>query len=189
MSVCDLPKDRMPEAEVSLRLAFHLLALAGSQGVARVAIDGAQIRVHGAEVFPIAAFLADAGWEQIAQEGKNAWQGWYGRHGQRLNIHARSGVGDVVVTVGSKRIRAECKGGPLIKKRGSREYPILRGALGQALTVEQVEANDLLVVGVPRTPRFHRLADRWRQAPLVVRSGIQIVLVGRGGVVEGLELP
>jgi hypothetical protein len=189
MSVCDLPKDRMPEAEVSLRLAFHLLAFPGSQGVAHVAIDGAQIRVHGAEVFPIAAFLAGAGWEQTAQEGKNAWQGWYGRHGQRLNIHARSGVGDVVVTVGGRRIRAECKGGPLIKKRGGREYPILRGALGQTVTVEQVEANDLLVVAVPCTPGFHRLADRWRQAPLVVRSGIQIVLVGRDGVVEGLELP
>lgn len=65
----------------------------------------------------------------------------------------------------------------------------MRGALGQAVTVEQIEANDLLVVAVPRTPRFHRLADRWRQAPLVVRSGIQIVLVGRDGVVEGLELP
>jgi hypothetical protein len=55
--------------------------------------------------------------------------------------------------------------------------------------VEQVEANDLLVVAVPRTPRFQKLADRWRQAPLVVRSGIQIVLVGRDGVVEGLDLP
>ena len=189
MSVCDLPKDRMPEAEVSLRLAFHLLALSGSQGVARVAIDGAQIRVHGAEVFPIAAFLADARWEQTAQEGKNAWQGWYERHGQRLNVHARPGVGDVVAPVGGKRMRAECKGGPLIKKPGGREHPILRGALGQVVTVEQIGANDLLVVAVPRTPRFHKLADRWRQAPLVVRSGIQIVLVGRGGVVEGLELP
>jgi hypothetical protein len=65
----------------------------------------------------------------------------------------------------------------------------VRGALGQVVTVEQVEANDLLVVAVPCTPRFHKLAARWRQAPLVVRSGIQIVLVGRDGVVEGLELP
>jgi hypothetical protein len=105
-----------------------------------------------------------------------------------MNIHARPGVGDVVATVGSKRIRAECKGGPLVKKRGSPEYPILRGALGQVVTVEQVEANDLPVVAVPCTPGFHRLADRWRKAPLVVRSGIQIVLVGRDGVVEGLDL-
>jgi len=55
--------------------------------------------------------------------------------------------------------------------------------------VEQVEANDLLVAAVPRTPRFRKLADRWRQAPLVLRSGIQIMLVGRDGVVEGLDLP
>jgi hypothetical protein len=28
--MCELPQDRMPEAEVSLRLAFHLLAFPGS---------------------------------------------------------------------------------------------------------------------------------------------------------------
>jgi len=33
-----LPKDRMPEAEGTLRLAFHLLALPGGQGVGKVAI-------------------------------------------------------------------------------------------------------------------------------------------------------
>jgi len=179
----------MPEAEVSLRLAFYLLALPGSQGVAEVAIDGAQIRVHGSEVFPIATFLADAGWKQVRQVGKNDWQGWYERKGQRLRIHATSGVGDVVAVVGDKQIRAECKGEPLVKKPGSREYPILRGALGQVVTVEEVEANDLLVVAVPDTARFRRLANKWGKAPLVARSGIQIVLVSRGGAVEGLYLP
>jgi hypothetical protein len=39
-----LPQDRMPEAEVSLRLAFYLLKLPGSQGEAKVAIDGAKSR-------------------------------------------------------------------------------------------------------------------------------------------------
>jgi len=186
--VYSLPEDRMPEAEVSLRLAFHLLAIPGSQGSAEVAIDGAQIRVHGSEVFPIAAFLLDMGWKQVEQLGKNPWQGWYERHGQRLWIHSRSGVGDVVAHVGNKRVRAECKGGPLISIPGSREYPKLRGALGQVVTVEEVEANDVLAVAVPHTPRFQRLADKWRVAPLVVRSGIQIVLVGRDGRVEGLEM-
>jgi hypothetical protein len=37
---CTLPQDRMPEAEVSLRLAFHLLSLPGAQGDALVAIVG-----------------------------------------------------------------------------------------------------------------------------------------------------
>jgi hypothetical protein len=181
-----LPQDRMPEAEVSLRLAFHLLSLPGAQGSAQVAIDGAQIRVHGAEVFPIAAFLAGQGWAKIAQKGKNAWQGTYEREGQQLTIHARSGVGDVVAIVGEKRIRAECKGGPLVKKPGSHEYPILRGALGQIVTVEQVDANDVLVVAVPYTSQFQQLVVRWREAPLVSRLGIQIVLVGRDGTVDGL---
>jgi hypothetical protein len=185
---CTLPQDRMPESEVSLRLAFHLLSLPDAQGSAQVAIDGAQIRVHGTEVFPIAAFLAGQGWEMIAQKGKNAWQGTYERKGQQLTIHARSGVGDVVTRVGKKRIRAECKGGPLVKKSGSREYPILRGALGQMVTVEQVDVNDVLVVAVPYTPQFRQLAVKWRKAPLVSQLGIWIVLVGRDGAVDGLNL-
>lgn len=185
---CKLPEDRMPEAEVSLRLAFHLLAMPGSQGTAEIAIDGAQIRVHGSQILPIAAFLLDMGWKQVEQQGKNSWQGGYERNGQRLWIHSRSGVGDVVALVGSKRLRAECKGGPLIKLPGSREYPKLRGALGQVLTVGEKEPNDVLAVAVPRTTRFQRLADKWRNAPLIVSSGIQIVLVGRDGQVEGLDL-
>jgi hypothetical protein len=185
---CSLPQDRMPEAEVSLRLAFHLLAMPASEGTAEVALDGAQIRVHGSQVFPIVTFLQDLGWGQTEQAGKNPWQGWYERNGQRVWIHALSGVGDVVATVGAKRFRAECKGGPLVKRPGSQEYPKLRGALGQIITVEEVEANDVLAVAVPYTPRFQRLADRWRVAPLIVRAGIEIVLVGRDGRVEGLHL-
>jgi hypothetical protein len=182
-----LPEDRVPEAEVSLRLAFHLLSLPGAQGSAQVAVDGAMVQVDDAEVFPISGFLAAQGWKLIAQEGKNDWQGTYEREGQQLVIHAKAGVGDVVARVGDKRIRAECKGGPLIKKPGSREYPILRGALGQVLTVEQLDANDVLVVAVPYTQKFHQLANKWREAPLVTRTGIEIVLVGRDGAVEGLE--
>jgi len=183
-----LPKDRMPEAEVTLRLTFHLLALPGSQGVGKVNIDGAQVKVHGAEIFPIVPFLADMGWKQVEQVGKNDWQGWYEKGEQRLQIDAKSGVGDVVVTVGTKCIRAECKGGPLVKKPGSPEYRILRQALGQAITVEQVNVNDVLIVAIPHTDRFRQLADKWRKRPLVGRSGIQIVLVGRDGTVEGLDL-
>ena len=183
-----VPEDRMPEAEVSLRLAFHLLAMPDSQGAAEVAIDGAQIRVQGSEVFPIAEFLLDLGWKQVEQMGKNNWQGWYEKEGQRLKIHSRSGVGDVVIRVGDRCVRAECKGGPLVKKPGSPEYRILRGALGQTITIGQVDANDILVVAVPRTPSFATLAERWQHAPLMVRAGIHIVLVDRDGTVQGLDL-
>ena len=66
-----LPSCRMPEAEVSLRLAFYLLGLPGSGLSATVGIDGAHIQVHGKEVFPISSFLAAHGWSQETQRGKN----------------------------------------------------------------------------------------------------------------------
>lgn len=181
-----LPEDRMPEAEVSLRLAFHLLGRPDSHGSAEVGIDGAMVRIAYREHFPIEAFMAREGSEQRAQMGKNFWQGVYEQDGRRLTVHARSGAGDVVASVGSERIRAECKGGPLIAKRGSREYPRLREALGQLLTVERVEAGDVMVAAVPHTDRFERLVHKWQPVPLLARSGIRIVLVGRDGAVEGL---
>lgn len=184
-----LPADRMPEAEVALRLAFHLLAHPQSGGEASVALDGAQIRVHGRQVFPIEAFLDDVGWKQVSQVGRNPWQGDYERNGSRLTVHASSGMGDVVARVGHFRIRAECKKGPLIHKPGSKEYPALHEAIGQVLTVESVEPDDVLAVAVPLTDRFSNLVTRWRAAPLVVRSGIRLVMVGRDGSVDGLGLP
>jgi hypothetical protein len=183
-----LPQDRMPEAEVSLRLAFHLLSLPGSEGSAQVAIDGAQVRVGKDEIFPMSLFLKRHGWEQVEQIGKNPWQGQYRKAGSRLTIHSTPGVGDVVATVGTKRVRAECKGGPLIRSPSSREYPILRELLGQALTVARIHDDDISAVAVPRSDKFSQLAGRWRDAPLVIRSQIQIVLVGRDGTVEGLHL-
>lgn len=184
-----LPDDRMPEAEVALRLAFYLLAHPQSAGEVSVALDGAQIRVHGRQIFPIEAFLDDVGWRQVAQVGRNAWQGIYERDGSRLTVHASSGVGDVVAQIGPTRVRTECKKGPLIHKPGSREYPALHEAIGQVLTVDNVEPNDVLAVAVPLTDRFASLVTRWREAPLVITSGIQLVMVGRDGSVDGLNLP
>jgi hypothetical protein len=94
----------------------------------------------------------------------------------------------LAVLVGPRHIRIECKGGPWVKKPGSPEYRILRAVPGQAFTVEDIEENDVLAVAVPRTDRFAKLACRWRNSPLVTGSGIQIVLVGRDGTVEGLDL-
>ena len=176
----------MPEAEVALRLAFHLLDRSDSHGSAEVAVDGAIVRIGQNKIFPIEAFMTHEGWEQTAQIGKNAWQGSYEKGGSRLSIHARSGVGDVVALVGSERIRAECKGGPLVAKAGSPEYRRLRETLGQLLTVERVEVGDLMVAAVPHTGRFLRRARNWQSRPLLARSGIRIVLVGRNGIVHGL---
>ena len=183
-----LPADRMAEAEVALRLAFHLLRAPGSAGRAQVAIDGAQIKVHGTEVFPLPAFLEAEGWKQVEESGKNPWQGVYKKDSLELDVRAQSGVGDVVCRVGGKTVRAECKKGPLVLKKGSPEYPLIREALGQLLTIEEVREGDVLVVAVPLTDQFRTLAARWNSRPLVRRAKIRIVLVGRDGGVEGLEL-
>jgi len=75
------PKNRMPQAKVSLRLAFYLLALPGSDGVARVPIDGAQVKVGRRRVFPIVGFLRGMRWEQAQQIGSKDWQGRYVKDG------------------------------------------------------------------------------------------------------------
>jgi hypothetical protein len=181
-----LPQDRMPEAEVTLRLAFYLLALPNSGGTATVGIDGAHVRVHGDSVFPIAEFLEDEGWYQTEPQGKNSWHGIYGNGGSTLIVTSRPGIGDVVVKVGDHRVRVESKKGPFIKKRGSPEYPLVREAIGQLMTVESVEEQDILAVAVPLTDKFRNLAQKWRTRPLLVSARINIVLVGRDGTVEGL---
>ena len=69
------------------------------------------------------------------------------------------------------------------------EYPLLREALGQLLTGEEVGEDDVLVAAVPKAATFSRLAGEWGHRPLMQRVGIRIVLVGRDGAVEGLEFP
>jgi hypothetical protein len=184
-----LPTDRMPEAEVALRLAEFILSLPGSGAMTSVAIDGASIKVGDAVIFDIGRFMAGTEWEQIKepQVGRNAWTGAYRRGDKTIRVHSRPGEGDVVATVDGRRIVAECKKGPLVRKPGSPEYPLLATTLGQALLFE-VSADDIVVAAVPDTPAFRRLAEVWRERPLVRRAGIRIVLVARDGAVAGLDL-
>ena len=184
-----LPDDRMPEAEVALRLAEFILSLPNSRAMASVAIDGASIKVGDAVIFDIGRFMAGTGWEQTKepQVGRNAWTGAYRRGDKTIRVHSRPGEGDVVATVEGRRIVAECKKGPLVRKPGSPEYPLLTTALGQALLFH-VAADDIVVAAVPDTPVFRKLAETWRSRPLVRRAGIRIALVARDGAVSGLEL-
>jgi hypothetical protein len=183
------PDDRMPEAEVALRLAEFILSLPGSGAMASVAIDGASITVGDAEIFDIGRFMAGTGWEPIKEPrvGRNAWTGAYRRSDKTIRVHSRPGEGDVVATIDGRRIVAKCKKGPLVRKPGGPEYPLLMTALGQALLFD-VSADDIVVAAVPDTPVFRKLAETWRSRPLVRRAGIRIVLVARDGAVSGLDL-
>lgn len=94
-------------------------------------------------------------------------------------------IGDVEAWIGGRRVVAECKKGPLVKKPGSLEYPLLTTAIGQALLFK-AEEDDILVAAVPDTSAFRRISEEWRQRPRLKRAGIQIVLVSRTGAVSGL---
>jgi hypothetical protein len=66
-----LPSDRMPEAEVALRLAAFLLSLPRSGSIASVAIDGASLKVRNLIVLDIGRFMTGAGWEQDGSRSSN----------------------------------------------------------------------------------------------------------------------
>lgn len=181
---------KMPEAETSLRLAFFLLQRQMTKSV-EVAIDGAQVRTLKQVHFPIEAFLVESLCEPY-ETNQGGWTGTY-RHvpsGGLLRIHSTPGEGDVRATLTDGRnFRAESKKGPLVAVPGSREYPLLREALGQLLTISEIGEADILAVAVPHSTKFAELADRWRKAPLVLRAGIQILTVDRSNNVHGLDLP
>jgi hypothetical protein len=176
---------RMSEAEVAIRLAERFLNMPGAGPVATVAIDGAVIEMKGQNpFFDIASFLAANGWKQATQKGTRDWHGVYSREKQELHISSTSGAADVVLRLGDRRVVAECKGGPLVKRDGSPEYRILKEVLGQAL-IWSALPGDLLIVAVPDTPRFRKIACEWQQRPLVIKTGIQIALISPSGDVSG----
>src|SRR5262249_51986463 len=128
------------------------------------------------------------GWAK--QTAGTAWQcDWINSSkSSKIRIHSNPGRGDVVARLTSGHtFRAECKKGPLVRSQSSPEYPLLREALGQLLTIGEVSDTDLLAVAVPHSPKFQELAQRWRQAPLIARFGIRILTVDQEGAVLGFH--
>ncbi len=185
----DLPEDKMPEAEVSLRLAFYLISASLTFSAVSVSIDGAQVKTNDTIHFPIVEFLETNGWSAVAQQ--TSFQGRYVHTDlmQAIEIDSRPGKGDVVATlVTGKTLKVECKKGPLLRSKSSSEYKLLREAFGQLLTIPEVGENDRLAVAVPSSQKFEELAARWRAAPLIEKFGISILTVGRKNGVKGLQI-
>lgn len=177
--------DRMSEAEVSLRLAIDLLSRRMAVQVVSVAIDGAQVQTGQTVRFPMRDFMATLGWAGDAQD---RCQTTYRHrdHSAAIEIHSRPGLGDVVATLSDGiPFIAEAKKGPLARSKSSAEFPLLREALGQLLTIDELPENAMLAVAVPHSPKFVELASRWRKAPLVRRVGIHILTVSQDGSVAG----
>lgn len=183
-----LPEDRMPEAEVTLRLAMALIASGKVVGNVRAAIDGAQVKTSETVHFQIVEFLSSFGW--LNSNAHARWQAEYtnAEYSNSIIIHSSSGEGDLVADLSSgQRLRVESKKGPLIRSKSSQEYPLIREAIGQLITVEHAEPTDLLAVAVPKSDKFDALAKQWRQRPLVKKAGIYLVTVGRDNSISGLS--
>lgn len=180
---------KMAEAEVSLRLALWLLASDKADHV-EVAIDGAQLRTADVTHFRLHDFLAAVDCRKMS-EG-DAWQATYavGRTtpSKSIVIHSNPGRGDVVADLHSGRtLRAECKKGPLLRTSSSPEYRLIREAIGQLVTIDEVTERDFLAVAVPNSAKFEELATRWRRAPLIRRYGLLLLTVDPSGSVQGFD--
>lgn len=173
----------MPEAEVSLRLAFALIerGLVPSGGAIEVAIDGAQVKTCATTHFAPEEFMRTiygCGWSK--NHSGDRWQGTYShpQFDQTIKIHSTSGCADVVAHLTSgQRLRVESKKGPVVGSRNAAEYSLLREALGQVLTMADVSEGDVLAVAVPHSEKFEKLAERWREAPLVQKIGVLIFTI------------
>ncbi len=177
---------KMPEAEVSLRLAFWLLEQNHAEGIVEVAIDGAQVRTGDNIHFDLPGFLNSCSWRKLGSS--LAWQCEYESVSGcgKVRIHSSPGRGDVVAKLRlGGTLRVECKKGHTIRSRSSQEYPLIREALGQLLTMGGVGENDILAVAVPHSEKFEELATRWREAPLIKKFGIRILTIDRNGNVHG----
>lgn len=180
-----LSDTQMTEAEVSLRLATYILQLPGASNSVDVALDDQHRISAGKIIFPIAEFLIAEGWTLTKPQGKQPWQGVYERGDHSILLTPESRGGDVVATIGGRRLRAECKKGPLVKTKGNPQNKLIHEAIGQLMTVETVDATDVLVVAIPQSAPC-RAKVVWEQRPLMRRIGILLALVGRDGTVEGL---
>jgi hypothetical protein len=171
-----MKKEKMTEAEVSLRIATHLLENGYCSSDVRVAIDGAQIRTGNTTHFEIGEFYQANGFKKRSTE--QGWQGVYEKSGCKfkLIVHSNPGKGDVIASlINGQILRVESKKGPLSRSKSSAEYPLLREAIGQLMTVEEVGKSDILAVAVPDSKKFNELINRWRDAPLIRKMKIRFL--------------
>lgn len=179
---------KMSEAEVSLELALYLIKSNKVNSDVKVAIDGAQIKTGTSIHFAIDKFLLNN--KCVLVKRGNEWRGTYkvDNYDCHLVIHSNPGQGDVVAKLeNGKILKVESKKGPLISKPGSPEYPLLREAIGQLMTIEDYNGDDILAVAVPYSKKFSELSGRWANAPLIKKLGIRFILVARDGAIKGLE--
>lgn len=179
-------ENKMAEAEVTLRLALYLVKNNLTYGYISLAIDGAQIQTNNTIHFPMLEFLKENNF--IKLDNTHPWRGNYKVNDCFINIHATSGKGDLVAKLKTgKTLYVESKKGSLSNSSSSQEYPLLREAIGQLVTMPDFSENYQLAVAVPYSPKFKDLTSKWTNLPLIKQIGISFLLIHRNGQVEGIN--
>ncbi len=176
----NLMPDRMPEAEVTLRLAFRLLAHEQGPEVVYTAIDGACVQIEDTCIFPIVEFLKMTGWNMMHQTGKNDWQGHYQRGTKQLRVQPHPGA-DIQAQWCGKLLRIESKGGTF-KDKG-RHRAIVAAGVGQVLTLDDHPDNEERWVALPYSPRFEAVCQSVVHSKFVKNAGLKFALIKRSGEV------
>lgn len=175
----------MPEAEVSLRIAQFFINKMMTSELVKVSIDGAQVKTGETIHFNIREFLIENGFEKMDGD-MHRWQGRYCLNNGtgQLDISSRPGEGDVVVILSNRsRLVIESKKGGG-RRQGSREYSLMREAIGQLLTNGCFDEKTIIGVAVPYTEKSKELAEKWSKYELIRRCGIIFLLVEKDGNVQ-----
>lgn len=180
---------RMTRSENSLRLGVLLVKERIVASDVCIALTGAEIARAGRPRFPVEEFLAAHGGQKVVPDSWD-WRGMYTVEGasHAIELHEKSRTPRVVATLRSgARLIIETAGGPVGQTRSPTEHKLLRSILGRAVTIADVEDDDVLAVAVPRSAQTRKLAVQFRSAPALRRTGILILLVDRAGRVDGLQ--
>jgi hypothetical protein len=113
---------RFYEGAVMVAYAMHLFR---TEATSQVAIhpDG----MHGKQ-FDFLAWLERQGFKQVSRSGSTKYAGVFIHNdGRKLVVDPTSGKGDVVATVGSMIISAECKGGIINTRHSGQKSKLYRG--------------------------------------------------------------
>lgn len=178
------PTEVMHEAEVCLRLAIYLISEGLVSGKVTVSLDGAHEKVRDRVIFGVDGFMAAEGWTRCDSPGRTFTSSEC--PDGVIELIRRPGVGDVTAVLkDGMRLFVEAKGGRLTRSPSNPENALMREAIGQLVTSEDVE-NVVLVVAVPDGDGFRSRIEKWKGRPLIKQLGIRLVTVSQSGEVRGL---
>lgn len=176
----------MPEAEVTLRVAFRLIVDQQQTQNVKIAIDGACVQIGNVSIFNVAEFMRELGWEMKERSGKNLWQGRYEHKETPLSLEIQPKAGaDIQLRRSGIVLRVESKGGTFADR--GRHRSIVATGIGQALTLIDLPEKEERWVAVPYSPRFVAVCKSLVQSKFLKNAGLKFALPKRSGEVVVID--